>query len=43
MLGGRADPTPMTTHTFAFDDVTTAFTLMRTKAENVIKPLVLFS
>ncbi len=39
---GRVDPTPMTTHTFAFDDLEEAFELMQTKAEGIIKPLIRF-
>ncbi|WP_150954633.1 NAD(P)-dependent alcohol dehydrogenase [Microbacterium testaceum] len=40
--GGRIDPTPMTTHTFAFRDVETAFDLMGTKEDGIIKPLITF-
>jgi threonine dehydrogenase-like Zn-dependent dehydrogenase len=32
----------MTTHTFAFDDVATAFDMMTTKADGIIKPLITF-
>lgn len=39
---GRVDPTPMTTHEFAFEDVDEAFELMESKADGVIKPLVRF-
>ncbi len=39
---GRVDPTPMTTHTFSFDEVGRAFELMRTKEEGIIKPLIRF-
>ncbi len=39
---GQVDPTPMTTHTFTFDEVERAFELMRTKEENIIKPLIRF-
>lgn len=39
---GRVDPTPMTTHTFAFDDVEKAFALMTSKEDNIIKPLITF-
>jgi isopropanol dehydrogenase (NADP+) len=42
MQTGRIDPTPMTTHTFAFDDVATAFEMMTTKADGIIKPLITF-
>ena len=39
---GRVDPTPMTTHRFSFDEVEQAFTLMKTKSDGIIKPLILF-
>ena len=39
---GRVDPTPMTTHTFGFDDIEKAFELMDKKEDGVIKPLVTF-
>jgi threonine dehydrogenase-like Zn-dependent dehydrogenase len=39
---GRVDPTPMTSHEFAFDDVDEAFHLMETKDDGVIKPLIRF-
>ncbi len=40
---GRIDPTPLTTHRFAFEELPRAFELMRTKADGVIKPLIRFS
>lgn len=40
---GRVDPTPMTTHTFAFEDVEQAFHMMDTKQDGIIKPLIEFS
>lgn len=40
---GRVDPTPMTTHTFAFQELGHAFDLMKTKYEGIIKPLITFS
>ena len=43
MLSGRIDPTPMTTHTFGFDDVSTAFAMMTTKDDGIIKPLITFA
>lgn len=43
MQTGRIDPTPMTTHTFAFDDVATAFDMMTTKQDGIIKPLITFA
>ncbi|MFC5207148.1 NAD(P)-dependent alcohol dehydrogenase [Pseudonocardia sulfidoxydans] len=42
MLSGRIDPTPMTTHTFGFDEVSRAFDMMTTKEDNIIKPLITF-
>ncbi|MEV7136533.1 NAD(P)-dependent alcohol dehydrogenase [Arthrobacter sp. NPDC093128] len=38
----RFDPTHMTTHQFSFDDVETAFRMMKTKEDNIIKPLITF-
>jgi threonine dehydrogenase-like Zn-dependent dehydrogenase len=40
LRNGRVDPTPMTTHRFAFDEMPKAFEIMRAKADNVIKPLI---
>ncbi|MFC5211641.1 NAD(P)-dependent alcohol dehydrogenase [Pseudonocardia sulfidoxydans] len=42
MLSGRIDPTPMTTHTFGFDEVSRAFEMMTTKEDGIIKPLITF-
>jgi isopropanol dehydrogenase (NADP+) len=42
MTTGKVDPTPMTTHSFAFDDVEHAFTLMENKEDHIIKPLITF-
>jgi threonine dehydrogenase-like Zn-dependent dehydrogenase len=42
MLSGRIDPPPMTTHTFGFDDAETAFAMMTTKDDGIIKPLIAF-
>ena len=39
---GRVDPTLMTSHTFAFDDMEQAFEVMDKKLDNVIKPLITF-
>jgi threonine dehydrogenase-like Zn-dependent dehydrogenase len=39
----RLDPTPMTTHTFPFDQLDQAFHLMETKEEGIIKPLIDFT
>lgn len=40
---GRLDPTLMTTHTFSFEETERAFQLMKTKEENMIKPLITFT
>ncbi|MFO7261661.1 MAG: NAD(P)-dependent alcohol dehydrogenase [bacterium] len=40
---GRVDPTPLTTHTFRFDELDRAFKLMETKEEGIIKPLIDFT
>lgn len=42
MISGRIDPTPMTTHTFGFDEVSRAFDMMTTKEDGIIKPLITF-
>ncbi len=42
MSSGRIDPTPMTTHTFTFDEVQRAFDMMVTKEDGIIKPLITF-
>ncbi|RJP16218.1 MAG: NAD(P)-dependent alcohol dehydrogenase [Candidatus Abyssobacteria bacterium SURF_5] len=39
---GRIDPTPLTSHTFGFDEIEKAFHLMETKGDNIIKPLIIF-
>jgi isopropanol dehydrogenase (NADP+) len=39
----RVDPTAMTSHTFAFDDMERAFEVMDKKLDGVIKPLITFS
>ena len=39
---GRFDPTPMTTHRFAFTDVERAFHMMETKEEGILKPLITY-
>lgn len=43
MQSNRIDPTPMTTHTFAFDEVQRAFDMMVTKEDGIIKPLITFA
>ncbi|QDT02154.1 NADP-dependent isopropanol dehydrogenase [Rubripirellula lacrimiformis] len=40
---GRVDPSPLTTHKFAFDDVDKALHLMETKEDGVLKPLIVFN
>ncbi|MCK9930581.1 NAD(P)-dependent alcohol dehydrogenase [Frankia sp. Mgl5] len=40
---GRVDPTPMTTHQFGFDEVERAFSLMESKRDGIIKPLIRFA
>lgn len=42
LQAGRVDPTPMTTHTFPFDEIETAFRMMDTKEDGMIKPLIEF-
>jgi isopropanol dehydrogenase (NADP+) len=39
---GRVDPTPMTTHTFRFDEIEKAFRMMESKEDGMIKPLIDF-
>jgi threonine dehydrogenase-like Zn-dependent dehydrogenase len=39
---GRIDPTPLTTHRFPFADVEKAYRMMASKADGIIKPLILF-
>jgi len=39
---GRLDPTHMTTHTFPFDDIEKAFSMMESKEDGMIKPLIDF-
>ena len=38
----RVDPTPMTTHTVKFDELDKAFEMMKTKEDDIIKPLIVF-
>lgn len=40
---GRLDPTPMTTHTFPFEELENAFHMMDTKENGMIKPLITFA
>jgi threonine dehydrogenase-like Zn-dependent dehydrogenase len=39
---GRVDPTPMTTHRFAFSEIEKAFGIMDRKEDDIIKPLIEF-
>lgn len=39
---GRVDPTPMTTHTFSFGELEKAFSMMKSKEDGIIKPLIEF-
>ncbi|MFB6350774.1 MAG: NAD(P)-dependent alcohol dehydrogenase, partial [Bradymonadaceae bacterium] len=39
---GRVDPTPMTTHTFGFDEIDRAFEMMESTEDGMIKPLIRF-
>lgn len=38
----RVDPLPLTTHRFAFKDIETAFRMMQSKEDGMIKPLISF-
>jgi len=38
----RVDPSPLTTHRFAFDDIERAYQMMARKEDGIIKPLILF-
>jgi threonine dehydrogenase-like Zn-dependent dehydrogenase len=38
----RTDPTMLTTHRFPFDQIERAFDMMKSKADNIIKPLIAF-
>ena len=39
---GRVDPTPLTSHRFAFRDIERAFHMMQTKEDGIIKPMIIF-
>lgn len=39
----RVDPTPLTTHTFEFDEIEKAFSMMQNKEDGIIKPLIKFT
>ena len=43
VAAGRIDPLPLTTHRFGFGEIGTAFSMMQTKADGMIKPLVTFA
>jgi threonine dehydrogenase-like Zn-dependent dehydrogenase len=36
------DPRPLTSHRFPFREVETAFRMMQTKEDDMLKPLILF-
>jgi len=40
---GRIDPTPMTTHTLPFEQIERAFSMMASKEDKIIKPLITFA
>jgi threonine dehydrogenase-like Zn-dependent dehydrogenase len=40
---GRVDPSPLTTHRFAFDEVDKAVRMMETKEDGILKPLIEFA
>ncbi|MBA3966542.1 MAG: NAD(P)-dependent alcohol dehydrogenase [Nitrospirales bacterium] len=42
LVMGRVDPTPLTTHRFNFSEVEKAFSMMKTKEDGMLKPLILF-
>jgi threonine dehydrogenase-like Zn-dependent dehydrogenase len=39
---GRVDPTPLTTHEFDFEEIGTAFEMMASKKDGILKPLIRF-
>lgn len=39
---GKVDPTPLTTHEFGFDELETAYRMMDTKEDGILKPLIRF-
>ena len=39
---GRIDPTPLTTHTFKFNEIEKAYRMMEKKEDGIIKPLIRF-
>lgn len=43
LAAGRVDPTPLSTHRFAFGDVEKAFRMMQTKEDGMLKPLITFA
>lgn len=43
ILNGRVDPLLLTTHRFPFSEIQHAFTMMQTKADGMIKPLITFN
>jgi threonine dehydrogenase-like Zn-dependent dehydrogenase len=43
IANGRVDPLPLTTHRFGFDQLEQAFRMMRTKEDDMVKPLITFA
>ena len=43
VAAGRIDPLPLTTHRFGFGEIGTAFAMMQTKEDGMIKPLLTFA
>lgn len=39
----RVDPTKLTTHRFPFEQIDRAFEMMKSKADNIIKPIITFA
>ena len=43
VAAGRIDPLPLTTHRFGFGEIGRAFSMMQTKEDGMIKPLITFA
>ena len=43
VAAGRIDPLPLTTHRFRFGEIGTAFAMMQTKEDGMVKPLITFT
>ena len=43
VAAGRIDPLPLTTHRFRFGEIGTAFGMMQTKEDGMVKPLITFA